>query len=75
MSPDLLGQEFFVINVGLEVFARELAAQGATVVEIDWQPPVGGAIVAATFSVLLKTESYITSDLTGYPPKNVMVTF
>ena len=52
MSPDLLGQEFFVINVGLEVFARELAAQGATVVEVDWQPPVGGATVAALLARL-----------------------
>ena len=52
MSPDVLGQELRVINVGLEVFARELEAQGATVVEVDWQPPAGGAIVAALLARL-----------------------
>ena len=52
MSPDLLGPERYVINVGLEVFARELAAQGATVVEVDWHPPVGGATVAALLARL-----------------------
>jgi len=41
MSPDLLGQELRVINVGLEVFAHELAAQGATVVEVGACPSAG----------------------------------
>jgi FdrA protein len=31
-----------VINVGLELFARELAAAGVTVVHVDWRPPAGG---------------------------------
>ncbi len=31
-----------VINVGLEVFARELERQGDAVVRVDWRPPAGG---------------------------------
>ncbi len=31
-----------VINVGLEGFATELAAQGQTVCHVDWSPPAGG---------------------------------
>ena len=31
-----------VINIGLERFAEELAAQGASVVHVDWAPPAGG---------------------------------
>ncbi len=30
------------INVGLESFAENLAAQGAPVVHVDWRPPAGG---------------------------------
>ncbi|MGE3536586.1 MAG: acyl-CoA synthetase FdrA [Candidatus Tectimicrobiota bacterium] len=31
-----------VINVGLEMFATQLAAQGVPVVQVDWRPPAGG---------------------------------
>ncbi len=31
-----------VINVGLELFAESLRAQGVPVVSVDWQPPAGG---------------------------------
>jgi FdrA protein len=30
------------INVGLELFADSLKAQGTTVVQMDWRPPAGG---------------------------------
>lgn len=30
------------VNVGLESFAENLAAQGAPVVHVDWRPPAGG---------------------------------
>jgi FdrA protein len=30
------------INVGLESFAENLAAQAATVIQVDWRPPAGG---------------------------------
>jgi FdrA protein len=31
-----------VINVGLERFAEDLAAQRVTVQHVDWSPPAGG---------------------------------
>src|SRR5439155_591900 len=31
-----------VVNVGLELFAESLAAQGAETVAVDWHPPAGG---------------------------------
>jgi len=46
----LLGRPLRVINLGLEVFAQELEAEGVTVLHVDWQPPageVGGAELLA----------------------------
>jgi FdrA protein len=31
-----------VINVGLDLFAESLTAQGVEVLAVDWQPPAGG---------------------------------
>jgi FdrA protein len=31
-----------VVNVGLELFAESLTAQGVPVVSVDWRPPAGG---------------------------------
>jgi FdrA protein len=31
-----------VINLGLELFATQLAAHGVPVVHVDWRPPAGG---------------------------------
>ena len=31
-----------VVNIGLQRFAADLAAQGAAVVHVDWSPPAGG---------------------------------
>ncbi len=39
---DVLGQPLAAINVGLEVFAESLKAQGAEVLHVDWRPPAGG---------------------------------
>jgi FdrA protein len=38
----LLRQKPAVINVGLELFAESLQAQGVPVVSVDWRPPAGG---------------------------------
>ncbi len=38
----LLRQKPAVINVGLELFAESLQAQGVLVVSVDWRPPAGG---------------------------------
>jgi len=38
----LLGGPLRVVNLGLEDFARDLAANGAQVVQVNWIPPAGG---------------------------------
>ena len=48
----VLGDVLCVVNVGLEVFAVELEAAGATVIHVDWRPPAGGAAVAALLARL-----------------------
>ena len=39
---DLLHEPLSVINIGLEGFAMELAAQQVEVIQVDWAPPAGG---------------------------------
>jgi hypothetical protein len=41
MHP-LLSVPVRTINIGLPAFARDLAATGAAVVQVDWTPPAGG---------------------------------
>lgn len=43
-----LGAPLRAINLGLEIFAQDLAAAGVPVVHLDWRPPAGGdpALVA-----------------------------
>ena len=41
-SRDLLATGPRVVNVGLEMFAANLAARGAHVVHVQWSPPAGG---------------------------------
>jgi hypothetical protein len=31
-----------VVNIGLELFARNLAEHGADVIHVQWSPPAGG---------------------------------
>ncbi|MDA1001497.1 MAG: fdrA domain protein [bacterium] len=43
MSLDrFFGQPLQVVNIGLEMFAEELRADGVPVVQVDWRPPAGG---------------------------------
>ncbi len=44
-----------VINIGLELFAENLASQGAQVVHVRWSPPAGGN--ARLASLLAKLRS------------------
>ena len=53
----LLGQPLRVINIGLELFAQELEADGVTVIHVDWRPPAGGASMAALLSRLSDDDS------------------
>ena len=38
----LFEQPLEIVNIGLEGFADELAAQGVEVTHLDWRPPAGG---------------------------------
>jgi FdrA protein len=49
---DGLDQPLRAINVGLELFAEQLEAQGATVLHVDWRPPAGGSDIAALLAQL-----------------------
>ncbi len=48
----VLGQPLRVVNVGLELFARELDHDGVVVVHVDWRPPSGAPNVAALLARL-----------------------
>ena len=48
----LLAEPPRVINLGLEVFAREVEAAGGAVVHVDWRPPAGNPDVAALLARL-----------------------
>ena len=48
----LLTQPPRVINLGLEVFAREVEAAGVAVLHVDWRPPAGSPDVAALLARL-----------------------
>ena len=41
-SRDLLAAPPRVVNVGLEVFAANIAAKDAQVAHVRWSPPAGG---------------------------------
>jgi FdrA protein len=36
-----------VVNIGLERFAEDLAAQGVAVQHVQWAPPAGGNVLLA----------------------------
>lgn len=42
MDWPLLVNGLQVINIGLEDFAADLAAEGVPVIQLDWRPPAGG---------------------------------
>ena len=41
-TRDLLAAPPRVVNVGLEIFAANIAANGAQVAHVRWSPPAGG---------------------------------
>ena len=41
-GPFFFAEPLRVINIGIEVFAEDLAAEGVRVVQLDWRPPSGG---------------------------------
>jgi hypothetical protein len=47
-----LDQPLRVVNVGLELFAEQIEAQGAAVDRVDWRPPAGGPDIASLLARL-----------------------
>jgi FdrA protein len=41
-QPTFFSEPLRVINVGVEMFAEDLKAEGVEVVHLDWRPPTGG---------------------------------
>ena len=41
-TRDLLAAPPRVVNVGLEIFAANIASNGAQVAHVRWSPPAGG---------------------------------
>ncbi len=52
-AASLLESPLVVVNIGLEGFATELAAQQVDVTSVDWQPPAGGNAELARLLALL----------------------
>src|SRR5437588_3035636 len=50
-TPDIFSSSMQVVNVGSDLFADALAAQGVPVARVSWQPPAGDSDTA--LSVLL----------------------
>ena len=69
MIGELLAGPVRVVNLGLESFARDLAARGAPVAQVDWRPPGGGKPDGMPFAPKKYTFKKGTGDA------NVMVTF
>lgn len=40
--PGVFGGPLRVVNLGLELFAETLEADGVEVIHVDWRPPAGG---------------------------------
>ena len=55
-APDLFAGPLRVVNLGLELFAETLEADGVTVVHVDWRPPAGGDLRLAALLAALDDE-------------------
>jgi len=56
-AKTLVGAKPKVINIGLESFAKELAAAGAEVVHVDWRPPAQGNEEHSRLLALIEAKS------------------
>jgi hypothetical protein len=58
MTPtDLFASPLRVVNLGLELFAEALEADGVTVIHVDWRPPAGGDLRLAALLAALDDEA------------------
>jgi len=56
-TRDLLAAPPRVINIGLEVFAANIEANGAQVAHVRWSPPAGGNAQLAGLLEKLRVKS------------------
>jgi len=56
-SPDLFAGPLRVVNLGLELFAETLEADGVTVIHVDWRPPAGGDLRLVALLAALDDEA------------------
>jgi FdrA protein len=42
VSLEAMQEPLAAVNIGLESFAENLLAQGASAIQVDWRPPAGG---------------------------------
>jgi hypothetical protein len=64
--PAVFGGPVRVLNLGLELFAETLQADGVEVVHVDWRPPAGGDERLAALLAALDDEA--DPPGTGPPP-------
>jgi hypothetical protein len=57
VAGTLLAGPVRVVNIGLEAFARDLAAHGTPVAQVDWTPPAGGRQELLSALSILERES------------------
>jgi hypothetical protein len=60
--PALFAGPVRVVNLGLELFAETLEADGVEVVHVDWRPPAGGDPRLAALLVLLDDEADLPEE-------------
>jgi hypothetical protein len=54
---DLFAGPLRVVNLGLELFAESLEADGVSVVHVDWRPPAGGDLRLVALLAVLDDEA------------------
>ena len=55
--PGVFGGPVRVVNLGLELFAETLEADGVEVIHVDWRPPAGGDLRLAAMLAALDDEA------------------
>lgn len=63
---NLFGNPLAVINVGLAQFAGPIAAAGAPVVDVAWEPPMGGEKVARALARLVNRVEVDAANATAF---------
>jgi FdrA protein len=56
-TRDLLAAPPRVVNIGLEIFAANILANGGEVAHVRWSPPAGGNVQLATLLEKLRARS------------------